>query len=118
MAYFGDYTIKQFELLDGKIVTIDGVECVIKHRSSAAIYPYAHISHTLFANATEKGKESAHYKAVKKQLKDDWSTDLAEDYETRWSLICDLGLVEEMAAFAKTLPPVEPFDIAKVLPSH
>lgn len=95
MASVGKATAKIYELLNGKIfVDEDGIECVIKHKTSNAIFPYPHVSHTLTAYPTEAGKQTEKYKEIRRILKDDWSTDLMS-LDSLLDIVEQLGLLKE-----------------------
>lgn len=59
---------------DGMTVRLDGIGYKVKAASFNAIYPYARQTLTVDLEMTDK--QSPEYLAVKRQLGDDWSTDL------------------------------------------
>lgn len=60
------------EVIDGKRYTLDGIEGVIRVDRSRRFY--TRVNH----DPTAKGKKTAAYLKIKKQLGDDWSTDLSD----------------------------------------
>lgn len=95
MALVGKKTKAIYELLNGKVyVDSDGIEMVIKHKTCNAIYPYKHISHDLGAYPTVNGKETDAYQKIRKQLRDDWSTDLGS-LDNLYEIVQAVGVYDE-----------------------
>jgi hypothetical protein len=67
-----------FEYLNGRTVTHDGIEGVLRYSKRNAIYPYAHTIHQLIHEPTEAAKETSAYQYIRRQLGDDWDTDLTD----------------------------------------
>ena len=59
---------------DGEIVTIDDRKCKLEVRTGRAIYPYEHDYITVYADMIDK--DDLYYVDVKRQLGDDWGTDV------------------------------------------
>ena len=65
--------------LDGLKVTIEGHTHVLKVRTHKAIYPYAHTA--LYVDAEMCDKNHEDYLSIKRQLRDDWTTDILSSPE-------------------------------------
>lgn len=61
---------------NGKVVTLSGLKYKINVSTFQAIYPYEHTAINVCLEPVSKA--SKHYKEVKQQLGDDWSTDLLD----------------------------------------
>ena len=59
---------------------IGGVESEVVIERYRAIYPYEHMVTKVIAEPTVKGKKSAVYQEFKRELGDDWSTDMTNDW--------------------------------------
>ena len=70
---------------NGAIVSINGHEHILKISSFQAIYPYPH--QTLHVNAEPIDKTTDYYLEVKRQLKDDWYTDVLGSIETECEVL-------------------------------
>ena len=73
-------TLKEqaFEYLNGKTVVRDGRTGTLVHSHWTARYPYVHDVHKLSWEPSEEAKRTESYQCIKRQLKDDWSTDLTD----------------------------------------
>lgn len=66
----------------GRIVTIDGLKWKVRVNAYKAIYPYEWTVTTVNLDPTAATKCSNHYRQIKAELRDDWSTDvLSSDIE-------------------------------------
>ena len=74
---------------DGKKVRLHGHAHTLKVRSYEAIYPYAHT--VLHVSAEPVNKETRYYQDIKRQLGDDWSTDVLRSLETTAAVLDQLG---------------------------
>lgn len=61
---------------DGRVVKIDGLNYRLRVRTFQAIYPSPENKITVYA--TPVNKNSKYYQEVKRQLGDDWSTDVLD----------------------------------------
>jgi hypothetical protein len=75
MAHLNQYN-EQWLQHAGKTVVIGGLKHRIEVNTYRAIYPYEHT--VISVHAVPVSKHSKHYKEVKQQLGDDWSTDILE----------------------------------------
>jgi hypothetical protein len=73
---------------DGKTVTIDGIKHKIKVSTFEAIYPYKHAAITVYA--TPVNRYSKYYREIKKELRDDWSTDVLSSLEMECEILSQL----------------------------
>lgn len=80
-----------FAFLDGRRMTLDGVEGVFKHEVREALYPYRHTVERLIHHPTARGKRSEAYQTVRARLHDDWSTDLTDSIERYGEIAMKLG---------------------------
>lgn len=79
-----------WEKHDGKRVTINGLAHTIKVTTGNAVYPYKH--RYIRVEAVPCSKSSKHYREVRSELGDDWSTDLlASDIDLRVDVLRQLG---------------------------
>ena len=90
MAYHDSYP-DFWDFLDDRTYTLDGVHGKFKISSNRAIYPYPHVSFSLYHEPSAKGKRSKAYKDEKRMLGDDWSTDLS-DSERATDIALKLGI--------------------------
>jgi 4'-phosphopantetheinyl transferase EntD len=75
---------------NGKRVKLNGIVHVIKVTSFRASYPYYH--DVIDVSAIPINKESKYYQTIKRELKDDWSTDiLASDPEVEFEVRQQVG---------------------------
>jgi len=80
-----------FEFLDGRTVTLDGVHGELRYESYRAVYPYEHVRHTLVHKPSEKGQRSKAYLSQRRELGDDWQTDLTNSIERTTDLALQFG---------------------------
>lgn len=77
------------------IVKYKGISHFIKYSEFNAVYPYEHISRSVFLEVVDKNTN--YYQRIKKQLGDDWSTDITsipiEDYV---DILNQLGILEDV----------------------
>ena len=78
-----------FEYLDNKSYTLDGISGRFQHCARTLIG--GHIAHTLHHEPDAIGKLSEEYMTIKRELKDDWSTDITQDIEHYCSIAIELG---------------------------
>jgi hypothetical protein len=73
-------TLKEqaFSYLHGKIVEREGMTGTLRYEHYEARYPYAHTVHKLTWEADAKSRETEAYLYVRRQLGDDWSSDLTD----------------------------------------
>lgn len=84
---YGDW-----ERFNGRIVEVDGIECVVRTDVYVQRYPYESKVIDVRAEPTGKAKETAFYKGMKAKLRDDWSTDvLSSDIDFQADLLRQLG---------------------------
>ena len=63
----------------------DGIQCKIRVREHDAIYPYRHRSRRVSCEPTRIGKLAPAYVVIRRQLRDDWSTELTGVDPEIWS---------------------------------
>ncbi len=76
MASYAIY--KDWEKFDGRTVTVDGMECVIRVSSYLARFPREERVIHVHAVPTEAAMLTEAYLSVKRDLRDDWSTDVLD----------------------------------------
>jgi hypothetical protein len=76
MASYAIY--KDWEQFDGRAVTIDGMDCIIRVRSYVASFPRKERVIHVDAVPTEAAMLTEAYLSVKRKLRDDWSTDVLQ----------------------------------------
>ena len=82
--------IKEFWLnANGKEVLINGIKHILRVSVYRAIYPYEH--QVLTVHAEPKNKNTEYYQATKKELGDDWSTDVLGSFEIECDVMAQLG---------------------------
>jgi len=92
MSHSYDVYAETWEKHDGRHVTVGELRCKIQVRSYVAAYPYRHRVITVHAVPTRIAKRSESYLRVKRELGDDWSTDiLASDCEVECDILEQLG---------------------------
>ena len=100
MASYDVYA-KEWEEHDGKLVTIDGLRCKLRVTSHEAIYPYPHRVLNVRAEPTRAAKRTEAYLRVKRELRDDWSTDVLES-----SIELQCEILEQLVPVAHSLQPM------------
>ena len=84
-----------FEFLDGKEWTMDGVHgtLVYVHRQipETAVFYGGWWEHTLEHRASEEGKRSEAYQKTRRSLRDDYTTDLTDAFDTYINIAVELG---------------------------
>ena len=87
-----DFYAETWEKHDGALVTVDGLRCKIRVSSHNAIYPYPHRVIDVSAVPTRAAKRTEAYLRVRRDLRDDWSTDvLASDVEVQSEILAQLS---------------------------
>ncbi len=77
---------------DGTAITLDVYVHTLKVDTYEVIYPYAHT--VLRVHAQPQYTETKWYKAMKRQLGDDWSTDvLGSDIDVQLDVMQQLGMI-------------------------
>lgn len=76
MSKHYDYYGETWEKHDGKEVTIDGYKYILRVSVYNAVYPYEHKAISVYADP--KNKDCKYYQDVKRELGDDWSTDVLD----------------------------------------
>lgn len=84
-----------FEFLDAKHYILDGVSGVFHHRIWTARYPYLHKREELAHEADDEGLCSEAYRKTKRELGDDWSSDLTNAIDLYCDIAAKLGYTEE-----------------------
>ena len=78
---------------DGRIVTFDGLKCVVRVSSYMQKYPYERNVTDVSLEPTVAAKRSKRYGAIKMVLGDDWSTDvLSAEPELQTEILQQLGV--------------------------
>lgn len=72
------FTERAFNFLDGKTIVHNGIEGTLKYRVTRNRNHPGREVHTLHHTATEVGKNTEQYRAIRKYLGDDWSSDLTD----------------------------------------
>lgn len=76
---------------DGRKVTIDGIERVLRVTSYVAKYPYERLVVNVHAVPTKRGRNTSAYRAVRADLRDDWFTDVLEsDFSVQEEILAQL----------------------------
>ena len=88
-------TNRMFEWLNNRKCTHKGIRGTLKHTVSHAIYPYPHTVERLTHEPTPAGKRTQTYIDTKRELGDDWVTDLTTSIETYCAIAHRLGYTEE-----------------------
>mgnify|MGYP001074389770 CR=1 FL=1 len=74
---------------DGRKVVLNGVAHKIRVSTYRAIYPYEHVAITVHADPVDK--RTKYYRDTKRELGDDWSTDvLGSDIELQVNILLQL----------------------------
>ena len=76
MASYAIY--KDWEEFDGRVITVDGMECTIRVSTYMAIFPRKERVIHVHAVPTEAAMQTEAYLSVKRDLRDDWSTDVLD----------------------------------------
>jgi len=80
-----------WEQHDGRLVTLDGIRRKLRVRSYNAIYPVARRVISVHAEPFGAGKRNEAYLRVRRELGDDWSTDvLSSDIEVQSEILAQL----------------------------
>jgi hypothetical protein len=74
----GSPVLEFWSEFDGRKVTLDGIKRVIRVRSYRARYPYERIVVNVDAVPTKAAMRSEAYRAVRRDLGDDWFTDILQ----------------------------------------
>ena len=85
-----------FGFLDGKEWTLDGIHGHFQHETSEARYPYRRIVERLNHVPSAKGMQSKRYKAIRRKLGDDWTTDMTNSVESYCDVATALGFTMDM----------------------
>lgn len=81
----------EWEKHNGRILRIEGLSWKLRVVTYRAIYPYERMVTTVSLDPTPATKRSNHYKQIKRDLGDDWSTDvLSSDVAFQVELIQQL----------------------------
>lgn len=80
-----------FDFLDGRTVTRKGIQGRFKVQVVTAKYPYPRTLTSLIWEPTAKGRATAAYQKVKRELGDDWTSDLTQDPEEFCAIAIRLG---------------------------
>lgn len=87
-----------FEFLNGKTYTLDGISGSFRHEVRKAAYPYPHTYERLIHEADTEGLRSEPYLAQKRELRDDWISDLTDNVERYVAIAYELGYTEDEGA--------------------
>lgn len=91
MASYDVYA-ETWEQHNGRLVTIDGLRCKLRVDSYEAIYPYRHRVLKVTAEPTKAAKRTEAYLRVRRELRDDWHTDVLEsDIEVQSAILAQLA---------------------------
>jgi hypothetical protein len=82
-----------FAFLHGKSYVLDGIRGVFHYETCKARVPYERIVHKLSHEPDASGRRTKQYREIKRQLGDDWSTDLT-DGERLCDIAVELGYKE------------------------
>ena len=66
------------EKIDGQTYNLDGISGTLRYTESVAKYPYKHTVQRLDHVPDSTGKRTAAYQERKRQLGDDWISDLTQ----------------------------------------
>jgi hypothetical protein len=91
--------------LNGRRYVMDGIAGVIRFKSYKAIYPYDRVVHSVWHEAAGEGKDSPRYQETKRELGDDWVTDLT-DSDRLFEIAAELGFTMSVEPKADR-PPEE-----------
>jgi len=80
-----------FQFLDAKPYTLNGISGHFKHEVRVARYPYRRREERLTFQPDATGQQSEEYRATRRELKDDWSTDLTDAIDTYCDIAIELG---------------------------
>jgi hypothetical protein len=80
-----------FEYLHGRPYTLDGISGQFEYRSHQAIYPYPRMVARLWHTPDAAGRDTEEYRKLRRQLGDDWSTDLTDSIERFCAIALELG---------------------------
>ena len=83
-----------FEFLNGREYVLNGVHGTFRHEITHAIYPYAHTREALSHVPSKRGMRTNAYREIKRQLRDDWTTDLTDSLERYCTIAAELGCQE------------------------
>jgi hypothetical protein len=84
-----------FCFLDGRTYTLHGISGVFKHEVRQVRYPCARTEERLTFHPDEEGQGTKQYRIVRRELGDNWSTDLTDAIETYCDIATELGYREE-----------------------
>ena len=87
MSWRDTYPEDVWDFLDGRAYTLDGVHGKFEVSKREALYPYHHTAYSLYHRPSTKGKKSATYRKIKRDLGDDWDSDLSDQIEK----FCDIA---------------------------
>ncbi|MHA2135988.1 MAG: hypothetical protein ACW99J_19180 [Candidatus Thorarchaeota archaeon] len=92
MAWSHEGYGETWERHDGKLVTLDGLCCKIRVSSYMARYPVEQRVISVHAEPTRAAKRSEAYRRVRRELRDDWSTDILDsDITVQAKILAQLG---------------------------
>ena len=80
-----------FEFLDGRSYTLNEISGQFRHETRRAIYPYPRTIEKLTFQPDEKGQATEEYRQTRRELKDDWTTDLTDAIDTYCDIAIELG---------------------------
>ena len=78
MAAGYDVYAETWEQHDGRVVTVDGLRCKLRVTTFTQRYPYERRMIDVSAEPTRAAKRTEAYLRVRRELRDDWSTDVLE----------------------------------------
>ena len=85
------------EFLDGKTLVRRGIRGKFKLEIYRAIYPYEHTYTQLWHIPDEQGRQTEEYREIKRQLGDDWQTDLTNEFDAQIEAAAELGYFDQPA---------------------
>lgn len=81
------------EFLDGRRYKLDGIAGTFRATSFEAGYPYRHTVYSISHVPSAAGKKTEAYLKIRRELHDDWSTDLT-DSDRLFEIAVKLGFKE------------------------
>lgn len=79
---------------DGRVVKLDGINHVLRCNRYKAIYPYERIVTTV--HAEPQNRTTRYYRDIRRELGDDWSTDILQsDVTIQCEVMAQLELSEQ-----------------------
>lgn len=83
--------VEMGEFLENREYKLDGIDGYFEFVSRIGYYPYTHRVIQIHHQANLTGQQSEAYRAIKRQLGDDWSTDMTANLERLVAILCELG---------------------------